>query len=1566
MPKVAIKRAQCELVHKLHNSEYRMRLGLKNKLLLFYYEFTEKIIIFATYKYIGKNCNYSSHNIFNNNTMKKILLLALCLVSALFATAQIEDYTLPDGKVIKVDRSVFPDFKYDETPKPQPAEYVARRKARAKQGKIKLPPYVYNGESKYFPPIFNQDGGSCGSAQSIGYMFTHEMCCYRDLDASIAENQYPTHFTWLLAYQNTTSEGITRALGVPNVPTYGGRTYSRLFGAQTHDDPDYGWMQGYDKWYSAMWNKTAQGITFAPTNTPEGQRELKEWLYNHSGDETMQGGGIAGIGVASGGNWGSIPTTDANKAAGVNGKKYVKSWGTTYDHAVTICGYDDRIEFDLDGDGNIGEVAENEVGAWIIANSWGSGWENKGFIYCPYKYCYAVGKNSLTWIPTAHTIRKDYRPLRTIKLLMDYTHRSEISLSAGISEDLNATKPDVTIGFEHFLNHGNTLRADPAPEVPMLGRWTDGMHHEPMEFGYDLTDMTAMVDRTKPLKYFFIVKTKEGSIGSGHIYKASIINYEIENEGVEIPFDAENVEIVNTNNETIISVIVPGEQFYPATNLAVNDGKLSWDAPIASSLTLTGYHVYGGETVIAKIPAGETEYTIGNGVEGPFTVKAVYKAGNYELESTPTNKVVLEFPTAGANKTASFFRGGLTIPNAIPRTLNQATIEYCIRSTNNMNYSHQIGTGWGKFLCHNNSDGTLSVGWDNDSNNRLNISKVFASTTKWYHVAIVIDGNVLTAYINGIKRGSITSPNNSGFPGIGDLEFGRTGENQAWDGGLDEIRIWDRALDKDEVRQNMRISVAKPGLQPGLLVYIPMETITVNGKILLRDWVGGKHAIPHSIGTWDVIEEEGIFSTKPRTPSLAISEKDTTHLAGLPFSLTAIASFNATDWIWSAPGAKVPEVRGATPTFTYTKAGTYNVTCTTLFATGDTITASKEVKVIDGKAPVAAFEILDDTLPAGDRFSFVNRSEGDACTYHWSMPGAEVEEFGATNATALFTSIGTFPVTLTATNTFGSSSVTHNVTVMASTPEARFDISHTAIMLGDTIKLIDDSRYSPASWQWELNNGSRNFQIDEQSPFIEPAAPGIYDISLTVENELGNDTYVRNRYLVVSNDDPGTCLNFNGHERLQLPCPFTEEQTAITLDWWMRPQEYHGCFYLSSTQGDFLTSVDSKGAININLGGKKAASDNNFVICNEWHHYAIVYNEGTLQFYRDARLVYTVSGKLPATFPALGTITMGDEYSSLRGQIDEVRLWGSALTTEKILAHSNNPISNVHDAQAEDLLLLYYDFNQSGGNVIDRTGGGCNAERIGFGPDGDAWNSSLGVFTLDNMAQLHGDVSADFLTNYKHPFIKGSGTVNPNNRSRFLRLAMNNAKSAWKNANAITKGQIITGAHIDTNHQSDITFETYWNGFATPLLDYRLWQAVKLPAGNYKFSVTFGDGSDAQTSRLVVCQGDTMISDADCESKAIAWSKLTEGTLSFSLDEETEVSLGIIVNLTGQASFNIHAFKLEGTTNERLTPVPTPTGIEDLMQEATEFRGIYDLNGRLLPELRKGINIINGKKILKK
>ncbi|MBE6302572.1 MAG: hypothetical protein E7089_01385, partial [Bacteroidales bacterium] len=946
--------------------------------------------------------------------MKRILLLTVCVVSALCAGAQIKEFTLPDGKVIKVDTSVFPDFQPDAVTAPQPAEYTARRKARAKQGKVQLPPYVYNGENKYFPPIFNQDGGSCGSAQNVAYMFTYEMACYRDLDASLPENQYPSHFTWLLTYHNSDKEDMLKAIGVPNVPTYGGRTYSKLFGAQTHDDNDFGWMQGYDKWYSAMWNRDSHDISFAPTNTPEGRQELKEWLYNHSGDETMHGGGVAGIGVASYGTWAVIPATTANKAAGVNGMKYVKSWGDTYNHAVTICGYDDRIEFDLDEDGKVGEVEEDEVGAWIIANSWGDGWENKGFIYCPYKYSYAVGKDTWAWTPGSHIVRKNYRPLRTIKLLMDYSHRSELFLCAGVSEDLNATAPDVTISFEHFKNAGNQNGAtNPAPEVPMLGRWVDGIHYEPMEFGYDLTDLTASVDRTKPLKYFFIVKTPSNAIGTGHIYKASIINYEIENEGVEIPFDSTNVEIIGSKKETVISVIVPGEQLYPAANLRLQDGALAWTAPQASGLKLLGYNVYDGENLTAQLSAETTQFALENGVEGPFTVKAVYQAGTYKQESAPSNKVVLQTPKHDTNKLITFDQGGLVIPNAISETLNEATIEFCIRSSNNKNYTHQIGPGWGKFLFHSNANKSVSVGWNTGSGNRLDVSNVLASTSKWYHIAIVIDGNKLVFYVNGVKRGQLTSPNYSGLTNFGNLEFGKTGENQWWNGGLDEIRVWKKARTQAEIKQNMYTPIASPSLHSDLLVYLPMDTINVGGETLLREWAGGKHASMHSIGTWEIQESPGIFSNSSKEPSLTILEFDTIYKAGIPFNLTANSSLGATEYSWNVAATEIPTVYGASPTFVFPRSGNYTISCTALFASGDTLTSVKDITVIDGEAPVAAFDILNDTLPAGNHFSFINRSTGDGCTYLWSIPGAEVEELYGTNATALYPNVGTYSVTLT-------------------------------------------------------------------------------------------------------------------------------------------------------------------------------------------------------------------------------------------------------------------------------------------------------------------------------------------------------------------------------------------------------------------------------------------------------------------------------------------------------------------------------------------------------------------------
>jgi FOG: PKD repeat len=1466
-----------------------------------------------------------------------MLFAALCLAGGATAMAQNNHRTekVTVGKdVISVDRTLFPDLNLEpvhQTDNPVYQRFKARQRAGVK---TELPDHVNNGEDKYFSPIFNQDGGSCGSAQNIAYMFGHEINAWRGLDGSLPENMYPTHFTWLLTYQNSDKEVMACTNGIPNVVTYGGRTYSRLFGAQTHDDNDYGWMQGYDKWFSAMWNRAESSFSFPATNTPEGRQMLKEWIYNHCGDESYHSGGVAGIGVAAYGTWAAIPNTKNNKDIGVAGMKYVKAWGDTYNHALTIVGYDDRIEFDLDEDGKVGEVDEDEVGAWIIANSWGDGWENKGFIYCPYKYCYGVGTDQVVWTPGSYYIRKVYRPLRTIKLKMDYSRRSEILLCAGISTDLNATQPDQTINMEHFKYAGDSKASVPAPEVPMLGRWVDGMHYEPMEFGYDLTDLTLTFDRTKPLKYFFIVRTKGTAVGEGHIYDASIMNYEVDPNGIEIPFDKHNVTIQNKGKQTIISVIVPGEQIYPPRNLQLTDGVLSWTVPQASGIELLGYNLYEGSQLIAELPAGTTTYQPALLGSDPYTVCAVYACGEYRQESAKSNPALALTPLSEDNNVLILKESGMAIPSAVTQPLGKATFEFWMRSDLNRSYVDQLGPGWGTFLFHTDNSGQLYAGWNTTSGDRMVLGNAF-KTGKWTHVAIVIDRNTMIAYVNGVRKGAITSDTYSGLGAFGTLKFGHSGTNQFWSAGLDEFRLWKKVRTQDEIKADMYSRIANPAEQEDLLLYLPMDTIHVGDEVRIREMVSGKHATLWATGTWETdINNDLCNSTSEPSVEMVTDELI---IAGIPSTFRAITSVDAVSWQWHADGAEMPDVSGKNPTFVFPEAGTFTIKLAATFTNGETAWGSTDITVQEGSAPVAAFEASANVLPAGDRFSFINRTEGDGCTYVWEMPGAEVERITTTNASALYTSLGTFHVTLTATNAYGSSSVSQEVTVSAAAPAAFFDVTPTTVLLGDTVWLKDKSRYEPTAWTWELVNPRRGFTISGKNPVIVPAAPGIYDVSLIVSNTEGTNKSTQGGLLTVSNADAGTALHFTGTEYLKLHSPIAAETPAFTIDWWMRPSSYTGSATFSSSI--FSTSCAESGAVTLVLDGKKVTSDAGFVILSEWHHYAITYNAGAVTFWRDAIVFSSPTTKLGTTSPAWeGDVVIGSETDSFNGLMDELRIWSTAFDEEAIRRYCNAPIADIASAQADDGLCVYYDFNQNGGNVIDRTSNSLDALRVNFGPDGDAWNSALGVFTLDLEAEPSGDISARYLTNYQRPYRTASGTVNPTNSSRFLRLEMGTARSGWKEANAIKSGSIVTGAHVDTAHGNDITIETIWSNFADELHDYRLWQTINLPAGHYTFSCTLSDGTSTQTSRIVVNYGSKLVGEDDCETSALAWDMLSNCTVSFSLLQPSEISLGIIVNMTGQSCLSFSSFKLEGIPFEYLKgadETPAYTSLAALVAEYT-------------------------------
>lgn len=1449
------------------------------------------------------------------------------------------------------------------------------RKVKAAQQR---PDHWNNAETIYFPPIFNQDGGSCEQAAKIGYQFTYELNTCRRADGKLPQNQLPTHFTWYNYFCKGGAPEMAVNAGIPNVPTYGGRTYSKLIGNNFDwRSADAGWMTGYEKWYSAMFNRASRVVNFpVSVRTEEGREAVKQFLWNHNGDETLPSGGVVGIGLAAvDSENGKIPSTAANREAGAVGKYYVKHWGPTFDHAMTIVGYDDRLEFDLDGNGKAGEEDKDERGAWILANSWGE-WCNDGFIYCPYKYgvywCNEDGSvpsegTSWTsdpyWTPTLYEVRRDYRPLRTIKVLMDYSHRSELYLTGGISADLDAEAPERSIPFHHFIYCGDGQGGDsvPTPEVPMLGRWADGhLHHEPMEFGYDLTDLTGQYDPALPLKYFFTIETKKDvSRGTGTLRAASIIDYALDEQGVEVPFDlgAEGVTIESKGKTTVVTVIVPGRGLYAPQNAVAADGVLSWQSPMPSGNTLTGYRVTDGQGQATTLPASTTFITLPESDRAArYTVTALYGTN----ESHP---VGVDVPaTEPKNQYINLTQGGFSIPDVFGTKYENATIEFWIKPHSLMNWNQSAGPGWQTFMFHANANGTFTAGWD-AAGNRLEIPSTLA-VNQWTHIAIVVRKNVLELFVNGQSKGSLTSQKYSGIGGFGELRFRNDGTN-AQDAVYDELRIWNKARTTAIISSQSKIEFGEAGQPDGLLAYYKGDLITVGGQTMLRDHSGhGHHA---TLLDTNYACEEGMPDLVKASTSLtkvSINEPQGEVVAGQPVTLTATASAGAHKMVWTAEGAGIKNLETLSPTLIFKEAGQHTVSVS---AGNDkkTVSAETVITVLPAPAPDATFTVNAPAagIAASDHVSFLVSRSVPGHSYLWQMPGADVEEARTPNAAATYNDKGTYTVTLTVTAPDGRTA-THSeqIDVRESTPLAAFEVQPAVVVKGETTRLADRSKYAPTGLKWELQSPQTAMTGEGSVLVFRPAKPGIYDVTLTATNAVGTSTATEKGALVVCNADSRNGLTFTSDaahiELARTPLP--EGQKAFTIEWWMNASSFTpACNGIGQDNSTLLITTGGKGAMTLHLKGKSISTGDEFVIPGSWHHYAVDLSGVTARFYRDGELMK--SGSVGASgLPAMTSFRIGTDEAPMKGQIDELRIWGKRFTAAKLQSYINQPIADVAAAEADDELLLYYDFNQNGGDVRDATGNANTGRRVGFGPDGDAWGLSRGVFCL-NLDDKPVDITKDHLVNYRAPYANTGKVINPINDRRFLGL------TGWTLENTGNNG---TGAHVDAGKDNYLTITTQWDDFAPQLTDHKLYQTISLPAGAYRLTTDYGGKHGQATGTyLVAAKGSTLPVTGELDRQALAYTEMQEisltqtNSITFVLTEDSEVSLGILSNMSGMSCMTIRSFTLESLGYEAIVSEPDAIGL--IPETARRDGAVYDLTGnRVLTPRKGGIYIINGQKVM--
>ena len=119
-------------------------------------------------------------------------------------------------------------------------------------------------------------------------------------------------------------------------------------------------------------------------------------------------------------------------------------------------------------------------------------------------------------------------------------------------------------------------------------------------------------------------------------------------------------------------------------------------------------------------------------------------------------------------------------------------------------------------------------------------SGLIVPANEWSHVAMVATPSGMTVYVNGIS-----STHNTSLSPV-DLGTMKIGSYKAWssrnyNGEIDEVCMWDRALSADEIRDMRHLTKEKALLQdPDLIAYYQFNEPEANGRVM--DKVGTRHA----------------------------------------------------------------------------------------------------------------------------------------------------------------------------------------------------------------------------------------------------------------------------------------------------------------------------------------------------------------------------------------------------------------------------------------------------------------------------------------------------------------------------------------------------------------------------------------------------------------------------------------------------------------------------------------------------------------------------------------------------
>ena len=179
---------------------------------------------------------------------------------------------------------------------------------------------------------------------------------------------------------------------------------------------------------------------------------------------------------------------------------------------------DGKITNDIDtnGDGKV-TLADWERGAYIVVNSWGEEWSNKGRVYLLYSAMIDPTWKRGNYLGRAEVTR--HQPRTTLKLKLTCSDRTDLRMTIGIAGDKEATSPEHELAPEAF-NGWPLFKGGNAGHVPLAGPGDE----TPLEVGIDLTSLLKNLGKDKG-KIFLSLSRADGSEAQGELHECSIRSY---------------------------------------------------------------------------------------------------------------------------------------------------------------------------------------------------------------------------------------------------------------------------------------------------------------------------------------------------------------------------------------------------------------------------------------------------------------------------------------------------------------------------------------------------------------------------------------------------------------------------------------------------------------------------------------------------------------------------------------------------------------------------------------------------------------------------------------------------------------------------------------------------------------------------------------------------------------------------------------------------------------------------------------------------------------------------------